>query len=193
MNGDPGEPAGPLFRVLDALAALGLRHHLGGSYASSVHGVPRQTRDADLVVDLDQASVQGVADRLRGDFYLDEDRMRHAVTRRSSFNLIHLDTGFKVDVFVKGRGAFDDLEIERSRLAELPEEGGRSVPVKSAEDTVLRKLQWFAEGGRVSDRQWSDVLGVLKAQAGRLDREYLERWADELGVRDLLDRAMEEA
>jgi hypothetical protein len=193
MNGDPGAPAAPLFQVLDALAALGLRHHVGGSYASSVHGVPRQTRDADLVVDLVQASVQGLADRLRDRFYLDEDRMGHAVAKRSSFNLIHLETGFKVDVFVKGRGVFDDLELERSQLAELPETGGRNVPVKSAEDTVLRKLQWFAEGGRISDRQWSDVLGVLKAQAGRLDREFLVRWAEELGVRDLLDRAFAEA
>ena len=67
------------------------------------------------------------------------------------------------------------------------------MPVKSGEDTVLRKLQWYDEGGRTSDRQWSDVLGVLKAQGSRLDREYLATWADELGVRDLLGRALIEA
>lgn len=193
MNQELGETASPLFEVLQALASLGLRYHLGGSYASSVHGVPRQTLDADLVVDLDAASVHAIADRLREHFYLDEERMAYAVSRRSSFNLIHLATGFKVDVFVKREGVFDDLELERSQLAELPEMGGRSVPVKSAEDTVLRKLQWFAEGGGVSDRQWSDVLGVLKAQGDRLDREYLATWAEELEIRDLLDRALSEA
>lgn len=187
------ETVDALFEVLQVLEDLGLRHHLGGSYASSVHGVPRQTLDADLVVDLDAASVQAIADRLRSRFYLDEERMAHAVSRRASFNLIHLGTGFKVDVFVKGEGVYDDLELDRSQLAELPESIGRSVPVKSAEDTVLRKLQWFAEGGRVSDRQWTDVLGVLKAQADRLDKEYLKTWAEELEIRDLLDRALDQA
>lgn len=190
---DSEETAGALFEVLQVLEDLGLRHHLGGSYASSVHGVPRQTLDADLVVDLDAASIPRIADRLRGRFYLDEERMANAVSRRSSFNLIHLGTGFKVDVFVKREGAYDELELGRSQLAELPERIGRPVPVKSAEDTVLRKLQWFAEGGRVSDRQWSDVLGVLKAQGDRLDREYLATWAEELEIRDLLDRALSEA
>jgi hypothetical protein len=187
------ESAGPLSEVIDAIEDLGLTYHLGGSYASSVHGVPRQTLDADLVVDLDAGSVPRLAEKLRDRFYLDEERMAHAVARRSSFNLIHLGTGFKVDVFVKREGAFDDLELARSGVTGLPELAGRKVPVKSAEDTVLRKLQWFDEGGRTSDRQWSDVLGVIKAQGSRLDRDYLATWAGELGVGGLLEKALSEA
>ena len=110
MTAGADESAGPLSEVIDAIEGLGLRYHVGGSYASSVHGVPRQTLDADLVVDLDVASVPKMAARLRDRFYLDEERMAHAVARRSSFNLIHLGTGFKVDFFVKREGAFDDLE-----------------------------------------------------------------------------------
>lgn len=183
----------PLLEVLDALDRLGLRHHLGGSYASSVHGLPRQTRDADLVVEMDSQAVALLAGLLRSSFYLDEDRMRQAVARRSSVNLIHLATGFKIDLFVKGDEPFDESELDRSRLADLPGVPGRQAPVKSAEDTILRKLAWFTEGGGTSERQWLDVLGILKVQRGALDREYLAKWAKELGVDELLERALGEA
>ena len=186
---DAGEA--PLLLVLDALEALGIRHHLGGSYASSVHGIPRQTRDADLVVELDSRAVPRLAGRLRSEFYLDEARLHQAVARRSSANLIHLATGFKIDLFVKGTSPYDDLELSRSQLTELPGGQGRTVPVKTAEDTVLRKLWWFSQ--HESERQWTDVLGVLKAQRGSLDLTYLERWAAELGVADLLQKALGEA
>ena len=193
MSEGPPREADPLLQVLDALDRLGIRHHLGGSYASSVHGVPRQTRDADLVVDLHSQAVPLLADALRSTFYLDEERMQQAVARRSSVNLIHLATGFKIDLFVKGDRPFDESELGRSRLADLPGVHGRQAPVKSAEDTILRKLAWFAEGGGTSERQWLDVLGILKVQRGALDQEYLARWSRELGVRELLERAMREA
>jgi hypothetical protein len=178
-------------QVLDALADLGVAYHLGGSYASSVHGVPRQTRDADVVVDLDESTVRRLGERLRRDFYLDDERLVEAVTQGSSANLIHLATGFKVDLFVKGPHPFDHLELSRSVVAQLPGAEGRAVRVKSAEDTVLRKLWWFQQGA--SERQWTDVLGILKVQRGRLDLEHLERWARELGVGELLQRALAEA
>lgn len=193
MPEDPARPAAPLVEVLDALEGLGVRHHLGGSYASSIHGLPRQTRDADLVVDLKPSTVPLLAAMLRPAFYLDEDRMRHAVSRRSSVNLIHLATGFKVDLFVKGDRPFDDLELARSRPADLPGAAQRQVPVASAEDTILRKLLWFQAGGGASERQWLDVLGILKVQRGSLDQAYLAEWAKELGVKELLERALREA
>jgi hypothetical protein len=193
MSEGPASQADPLLAVLDALDRLGIRHHLGGSYASSVHGLPRQTRDADLVVDMDSQAVMPLAALLRSTFYLDEDRMRQAVARRSSVNLIHLATGFKIDLFIKGDRPFDESELARSRLADLPGVPGRQAPVKSAEDTVLRKLAWFSAGGGTSERQWLDVLGILKVQRGALDQEYLARWAEELGVRELLERAKREA
>jgi hypothetical protein len=192
MARSPDEPppsADPLVEVLDALDRLAIPHQLGGSYASSIHGLPRQTRDADLVVDLDMAQVRPLANLLRATFYLDDERMRSAVARRSSVNLIHLATGFKIDLFVKGREPFDDSELARSRLAEVPGGHGRQAPVKSAEDTILRKLAWFAAGGGTSERQWLDVLGILKVQGDALDDDYLVEWADELGVRELLEKA----
>lgn len=164
MTGSDPEPNEALSAVLAALEDLGLRYHLGGSYASTVHGVPRQTLDADIVVDLPASLVSSLAEQLRSRFYVDEDRMRHAVERKTSFNAIDLTSGFKVDLFIKGDGEFDELELRRSVTAELPGPGGRRVPIKSAEDIVLRKLQWFQEGGEVSNRQWTDVLGILRTE-----------------------------
>jgi len=151
--------------------------------------VPRQTLDADIVVDLPTSLISSFAERLRSRFYVDEEQMRHGVERKTSFNAIDLTSGFKVDFFIKGEGEFDELELHRSVTAELPRPGGRHVPIKSAEDIVLRKLQWFKEGGEVSDRQWNDVLGILRVQRDRLDAAYLDTWAVDLGVEELLAKA----
>ena len=192
MSPGASDAGSALAEVFGALEGLGVRFHVGGSYASSLHGLPRQTLDADLVVDLPEDLVRPLADRLRDRFYLDEERMLHAVKKATSFNAIHLATGFKVDFFVKGNGEFDELELRRSVEATLPQAGERSVPVKSAEDTLLRKLQWFSEGGRVSDRQWNDIVGIVKVQGGRLDRAYVEEWGERLGVAEVLRRALRE-
>jgi hypothetical protein len=178
------------FLVLEILQRFGVRYHLGGSYASSIHGVPRQTHDVDLVVDLGPGRERELANTLEGAFYVDERSIARAVSEHSSFNLVHLATGVKVDLFVKGLAAFDESEFERSVVVRLGDDPPRDVYVKSAEDTVLRKLLWFRLGGEVSDRQWEDVRGIVGVQAERLDAEYLRRWADRLGIRDLLDRAM---
>lgn len=174
--------------VIGVLEDLGVRYHLGGSFASAVHGVPRQTMDADLVVDLSAGHIERLIARLEGDFYADRDAAADAVARRSSFNAIHLATGFKVDFFVKGDGEFDELELDRSQLTQIVAEPPRTALVKSAEDTVLRKLQWYRKGGEVSDRQWRDVLGILMAIGDGLDDEYLDTWARKLEVGDLLER-----
>ena len=177
-------------QVVDALDQLGIRYHLGGSYASSIHGIPRQTQDIDFVVDLRLSQAGQLATKLEGDFYVDEQRARQAIERRSSFNLVHVGSGIKVDFFVRGDEPFDLEEFARHRPELLQTEPERRVFVKTPEDTLLRKLQWYRLGGEVSDRQWSDVLGVARIQGDRLDRPYLERWSGELGVADLLQRAL---
>ncbi len=178
--------------VIDLLENLNIRYHLGGSFASAIHGVPRQTMDADMVVDLDAARVATLVDGLKSDFYVDPEVAADAVSRCGSFNAIHLGSGFKVDFFVKGNSDFDELELDRSELYQIVADPPRSVFVKTAEDTVLRKLQWYVDGGGVSDRQWRDVLGVLLTGGDDLDRDYLQTWADRLGLSEVLNRASSE-
>ncbi len=176
------------FRVLKTLDELGVSYHLGGSYASAIHGIPRQTHDVDLVVDVPPELVQRLVRDLEGEFYVDERAVARAVRDRTSVNLVHLGTGVKVDLFIKGTSEFDDSEFARRVLLRFGDDQPRDVYVKSAEDTVLRKLLWFRLGGEASDRQWADVCGIVGVQAGNLDGVYLAEWADRLGIRDLLNR-----
>lgn len=175
--------------VLDALLRLGVRHYVGGSIASSAHGVPRASIDADVVAELLPAHAAPLAATLRGAYYVPEQRLGEAIARRTSFNVIHLDTMVKVDVFVSRDRPFDRRALDRVRPAPL--EGGGAIPVSSPEDTVLAKLEWFRRGGDVSERQWTDVIGLLRA-GGNLDEGYLREGARELDVADLLRRALDE-
>ncbi len=180
--------------VIAALEAEGVAHYVGGSLASSIHGTPRSTLDVDIVADLRPEHVERFAASLATAYYLDEDRIRHAVAHRRSFNLIHLDSMFKVDIFVTKGRPFDQSALTRAEPHPLgPDPAARPVRVASPEDTILAKLEWYRAGGQTSERQWSDVLGVLRTKRHALDRVYLEAQAEGLGVRDLLDRALREA
>jgi hypothetical protein len=179
--------------VADALEALGVRYYLGGSLASSAHGIARASLDADVIADLDAAHVDGLIARLHSSYYIPEDRLRWAVDARGSFNLIHLATMFKIDVFVSKRRAFDREASARARIERLDDApDSRGFPIASAEDTILAKLEWFRLGGETSERQWWDILGILRVTRD-LDRSYLQRWASSLDVSDLLERAVAEA
>ena len=179
--------------VTDVLDTLGIPYAIGGSLSSAVHGVMRATMDVDLVADLDQEHVEPLAQALGDAFYADAGMMHDAVRHHSSFNVIHLETMFKVDVFVAKPRAFDRAQLARRQLHLLSEEPERRAYVTSAEDVVLAKLDWYRMGGEVSDRQWRDALGVLKVQGERLDRAYLKQMAADLGVSDLLSQALLDA
>jgi hypothetical protein len=160
--------------------------------ASSLLGIPRQTIDLDVVIELREEDVEGLIEAAAADFYVSESAVRQAVRYHRGFNLIHPGTAFKLDVYVSGGSEFDEEQFVRSQEVSLP---GIALPlrVSSAEDVILRKLEWYRLGGEVSDRQWYDVLGVLKVQRERLDAAYLSRWARRRGLDGLLGRARREA
>jgi hypothetical protein len=185
---------GALVPVVEAMEALGVAYRIGGSVASSALGVPRSTLDVDLICDLDAPRVERFVAALDRDYYADADMIRDAIRRRASFNLIHLDTMLKVDVFIVKQGAFDRTSFARHvdrPLADGPD--ARLFAFRTPEDVILRKLEWFRLGGEVSERQWSDAIGVLRVQQRALDLAYLRHWAREIGVAELLERALGEA
>jgi len=178
----------PVVRTLDALAVA---YYVGGSLASSAHGVARASLDVDLIAALEPVHVRPLVAALQGSYYLDSDRIEASVRDRRAFNLVHLDTMFKVDIFVARDRSFDREALRRARVQVLGE-GSETlrVPIATAEDTILAKLEWFRTGGEVSERQWADVVGILKVGGPATDEAYLRQWAAALGVSDLLDRAL---
>lgn len=187
------EQIGVTLVVADALETLGVPYVIGGSFASAVHGVMRATMDVDLVVDLRPEQVVPLVELLGGAFYADAEMMRDAIRQRGSCNLIHLETMFKVDLFIAGPRDLDRAQLARRQLHRLSADHERRVYVASAEDTVLAKLEWYRRGDQASDRQWRDAVGVLTMQRERLDHDYLRRMAAGLNVADLLARALDEA
>jgi hypothetical protein len=176
--------------VVEALDRLGVTYYLGGSLVSSSYGLARSTLDADLVADLAQAHVEPLVESLRSDYYVDRNMISDAIARKSCFNVIHLPTMFKVDVFAVKAREYDRVAVARIRRDTLTlGSTAAEFYLASPEDIVLNKLEWFRLGDEVSQRQWDDAVGVLRVQRDTLDTSYLTEWATELGIADLLERA----
>ncbi|MFH1920052.1 MAG: hypothetical protein ABIP48_09225 [Planctomycetota bacterium] len=180
--------------VVDALERLGVAYYLGGSVVSSAYGLARSTLDVDLVADLAQAHVEPLTESLASAYYVDAHMISDAIARKSCFNLIHLATMFKVDVFAVKDRPYDHVALRRIRKDTLAlESTAAQFFLASPEDIVLNKLEWFRLGGEVSQRQWADVIGVLKVQGHTLDKAYLTQWASDLAIADLLEKAWGES
>jgi len=176
-----------LFKTLDQ---LGIQYAIGGSFASSFHGIARATQDLDLVVELPTNRVRDLYKAVAPHFYADEETMLDAIRRGLSFNLIHLDSGFKFDLFVAGRHPLGREQLRHQRRVSTALLGGDPLDVNivSAEDIVLAKLLWYRAGGEVSERQWNDLVSLVEVLRDKADSVYLETQAARLGVTDLLTR-----
>jgi hypothetical protein len=129
---------------------------------------------------------------LQDEFYLDDEMIAESIQRHSSFNIIHRETMFKVDVFIPRPRPFLQSQLARAQKQTFLFESEVGAKFASPEDTILAKLERYRLGGEVSERQWRDILGVLKTRSGTLDLGYLRKWANELKVSDLLERALKE-
>ena len=188
-----GDSIQVMLLVTDVLERLGISYAVGGSLSSSVHGVMRSTLDVDIIADLRMEHIQSFVAALSPVFYADDEMIRDAITHHNSFNLIHYETAFKVDIFIPKERTFDRLQLERRIASVVSEDPEHSVYVTSPEDIILSKLEWYSMGGEVSDRQWRDILGVGKTKSDQLDLGYLRRGAIDLAVENLLERALREA
>ena len=179
-------------RVAAAIESVGGAYFVGGSLASSLQGEPRSTNDIDIILELPLGRVRDFVTALGEEFEVDVDMLRDALLHGRTCNIFFLPSILKVDLFAVGATPYDAVEFSRRRAVAVNAQGDTLV-VKSPEDTILRKLLWFREGGGVSDRQWRDVVEVLRVSGGELDRAYLDSWGVRLGLAELLSRARGEA
>src|SRR5215217_84781 len=186
-------PLSVLSQVTAILEQQNISYVLVGSFASSIHGMYRSTADIDILADIHTDQIRSLFDVLQKSFYVDEHAMRDAVAKGRSFNAIHFDSVFKVDIFVARADEFALTQLNRRQLRKISPEKDEALYVATAEDTVLAKLRWYRAGHETSNTQWNDVLGVLGASHSSLDVEYLHMWAGKLGVEDLLRRALDDA
>lgn len=176
-----------LDRVLSALERCGISFMITGSLAGNLHGIPRATQDANVVIEANRPQIERFIADLGTDFYASLDAALDAVSRKEMFNVIHLETGFKIDLIARKSRAFSHEEFSRRRPANV---SGQARWFASPEDVILSKLEWSMMGN--SERQFLDALNVARVQTGSLDRGYLTRWAVDLGIAELLERLLRE-
>jgi hypothetical protein len=176
--------------VAAALRGLGVRHYVGGSVASTIHGAIRSTMDVDLVCELRVDQIEPFLAAFGDDFYVSGPAVRQAVERRSCFNLVHLPTAYKVDVFVSRDRPFDRQAMDRAILLSVTVDDPWQMPVATVEDSIVAKLEWFRLGDETSQRQWDDVSRLTALHAEALDLAHMRRMGESVGVIDLLDRLL---
>jgi hypothetical protein len=175
-----------LKEITAALNRVGIRYAIGGSLASSARSIWRTTMDVDLIAAISPAQTEAFVKSLGKDWYADMDEVRASIAAGRSFNVIHMRNVQKVDVF-PAREPFHRTQLDRATMLPLGE-GRIPCVVTTAEDILLAKLRWYADGGQVSERQWNDIGGLIATNAA-MDWEYVTEWAARLSVASLLERA----
>lgn len=186
------DPIALALRVASILDSHDVAYALGGSLASTIFGEPRGTVDIDMAVRLEEGHLAGLLKVLEAEFYVPVEAARQAVELRTSFNLVD-DSGLKVDLFVLGDGLLDRLQLERRRRVAVRQEPPGHLWVTAPGDQVLRKLAWYRAGGHMSERQWRDVVGLLRIQQQALDIASLIQTASLAGLEELLAQALSDA
>lgn len=186
-------PADAFQPLRSALEHAGVRYAIGGSWASTAFGEPRFTNDVDIVAELSEHSVRGFVHNLPRTFYVDEDEAASAVRNGRPFNVIHMPTALKFDLFPASAFPLGEQELDRAIVLGDTGLSREPAPYVTAEDILLAKLYWYRLGHEVSEVQWRDIEGVTRTSASILDRGYLERGAAVLGVVDLLEKALKTA
>jgi hypothetical protein len=187
------EPLTVTLALTSIFDKIGISYLVGGSLASSLHGIPRATQDVDIVADIRANQISVLVKEMTGAWYIDEKQAREALLHFSSFNTIHLESMYKVDVFILKKDPLSSKEMDRRIKFQVSGDSEKSLYIATAEDIILQKLLWYEKGGKVSERQWKDASGVANIQKGLLDIPYMQNMALTIGVKDLLKSLFSEA
>lgn len=187
------EPIAVTIKVTSVLEKLGIPYFVSGSVASTLYGMVRTTQDSDIIADMRAEHIQPFVSGLQNEFFVDKQMIAESIQTNSSFNIIHRESMFKVDVFIPLPRPFHQSQLKRAQRQTFATDPEVSARFASAEDTILSKLEWYRQRGEVSESQWRDVLGIMRTRAGALDLDYLRTWGKELKVSDLLEQLLEES
>jgi hypothetical protein len=187
------DPLAVAISFSEILERLDIRHLVGGSLASSVHGEPRSTNDIDILADFGEEHSGPFVEAVQPEYYVSATAVRGAVRSALHFNVIHMSAALKVDVFLAGKDPFDQERLRLRERLQVSTDPPAHLWMDTAEHSVLRKLEWYRRGGEVSERQWRDVVAILRIQGSGIDGSRLDDWGRRLGVTDLVARAWVEA
>jgi hypothetical protein len=177
---------GFLERVVCILEKAGVSYMVCGSIASTFYSTPRTTHDIDIVVELSGPQLQRLLQYLpEEDYYVSEEAAMDALRRRSMFNVVDLESGWKLDLVVRKNRPFSEEEFRRRRQVEVV---GVSLWMASPEDCVISKLEWAALGE--SERQLRDVRQLVEVQGETLDLGYIQHWVKELKLDGVWQRML---
>ncbi len=187
------DPVAVAISFTEILERLEIRHLVGGSLASSVHGEPRSTNDIDILADFGEEHVGPFVQAVQPEYYVSAPAVRAAGRAALHFNVIYMAAALKVDVFVAGKDPFDQERLRLRERLQVTNDPPSWLWIDTAENSVLRKLEWYRRGGEVSERQWRDVVAILRIQGPSIHQSHVDLWGKRLEVTDLLERARVEA
>lgn len=176
-----------LLEVCETLNQLGIDYMLTGAYAVSFYGRPRTTQDIDLVVTISGEEVKNLYSKFKDLFYIDEESIKEAIREKSMFNIIHNETLDKIDFWLLKDNEFDKVRFSRRRKEEIK---GKAVFISSPEDLILTKLDWYKKSDL--QKHYNDVLGIFEVQTGKLDLDYIRKWAEVLFLIEIVEEIIKE-
>ncbi len=171
-----------LEKAVKTFEGLGIPYLVTGAVASIAYGEPRLTNDIDVVADIGEQQVAALLAAFPTDeFYISREAVIRAIHSHGQFNIIHPASGVKMDVIIRQQTPFDDSRFSRSRRIYPAESFDASFA--APEDVIIKKMEYYRDGG--SDKHLRDIAGILKISREAIDREYIDGWAQRLGLTDI--------
>ena len=168
--------------IVETLERLQIPYLVTGSVASMAYGEPRLTNGIDIVAAVGDEHIQGLVASFPGpEFYISDEMIQNAIRNTSQFNIIHPSSGLKIDVMIRKNSPHDQSRFARKRR--LRPSKDYEADFSAPEDVILKKMEFYKAGA--SEKHLRDITGILRISGEDVDRSYIERWAERLGVTEV--------